>query len=226
LAYIRVIIDKSTAPLGLNLDHGKGLDIIKKGIRSGFPSVMFDGSALPYERNLQATRDVVDFCRPLHVTVEAELGVLNDEGLELEETTRSRLFTDPVRAAEFTEYTGIDSLAVSIGNAHGFYRGKPELDLERLERIKKKVSVPLVLHGGSGLSDTEIQMAISLGIAKINIYTEMSSAASSRLEAIIDQTDRPQDYPSMLLQARDAVHDIVVRKMRVFKSSGKARGAV
>jgi len=221
LRYVKAQIAKAKVSVGLNLDHGKSKQVILQGIQAGFPSVMFDGSKLPYSENLRQTKEIVELCHAVGVTVEAELGTLNDDGLEITAAVRDRLFTDPMVAAEFVTETGVDSLAVAIGNAHGFYNGDPNLDFERLQQIRQKVSVPLVLHGGSGISDADFKKAISLGISKINIYTDMSAAAFQRVKEITAMNDQPGDYPSMLYQARLAVEKVVKEKMRVFGSEGK-----
>ena len=222
LNYVKSQIAKSRVPVGLNLDHGLSREVILQGIRAGFPSVMFDGSKLPYAENRQATRDIVEICRACEVTVEAELGTLNDEGLELTAATRERLFTDPDKAAEFVEHTGVDALAVAIGNAHGFYQGEPKLDFQRLQAIAGKVSVPLVLHGGSGIPPEDFRKAISLGISKVNIYTEMSAAAAAFVQKTTRDSSGPLDYPALLLQARQAVKRVVQEKIHIFGSAGKA----
>ena len=225
LRYIKAQIAKAKVPVCLNLDHGKSKQVILQGIQAGFPSVMFDGSKLPYSENLRQTKEIVELCHAVGVTVEAELGTLNDEGLEITAAMRDRLFTDPNIAAEFVAETGVDALAVAIGNAHGFYKGDPNLDFERLEQIREKVPVPLVLHGGSGISDADFKRAISLGINKINIYTDMSAAAFQRVKEITASNVQPVDYPSMLYQARLAVEKVVQEKMRLFGSVGKGDGS-
>jgi len=222
LAYVKAQIARTRVPVGLNLDHGLSREVILQGIRAGFPSVMFDGSKLPYSENLQATRDIVQICRACDITVEAELGTLNDEGLELTAATRERLFTDPDKAAEFVDHTGVDALAVAIGNAHGFYKGEPKLDFQRLQAIAGKVAVPLVLHGGSGIPPDDFRKAISLGICKVNIYTEMSAAAAAFVQNTTRDSSGPLDYPSLLLQARQAVKQVVQEKISIFGSDGKA----
>ena len=222
IRYIKAQIGKTSVPVGLNLDHGVSREVILQGIQAGFPSVMFDGSRLPYAENIEKTRDIVAICKAIDVTVEAELGMLNDEGLELTSETQDRLFTDPDAAAEFVAETGVDALAVSIGNAHGFYKGEPKLDFERLQQISEKVPVPLVLHGGSGISEADLQKAISIGISKINIYTEMSAAALQRVKQLSENDKDFADYPRVLFQARQAVKDLVKSKMKIFGSAGKA----
>jgi fructose-bisphosphate aldolase class II len=221
LAYVKAQIAKTPVPVGLNLDHGTSLDVILQGIQAGFPSVMYDGSRHAFAENLKRTREVVQLCKPCGVTVEAELGTLNDEGLSLTEENQDLMFTDPDAAAQFVEESGVDALAVSIGNAHGFYRGEPQLDLQRLGAIANATPVPLVLHGGSGISDDDFQTAISTGICKINIYTEMSAAASDRIRQLTGAEDHV-DYPSLLLEARQSVKSVVVHRMQTFRSSGKA----
>jgi fructose-bisphosphate aldolase, class II len=222
LDYVKSQIAKTKVPIGLNLDHGISTNIILQGIQAGFPSVMFDGSKLPFKENLSKTKSIVKMCQACNVTVEAELGTLNDEGVEITDHNRDQLFTDPNKSEEFVSETKVNALAVAIGNAHGFYKGTPALDFKRLEIIAHKVDVPLVLHGGSGISDDDFKKAISLGISKINIYTEMSAAASTCVKAKTAQQQNPLDYPTLLSKARLAVKDIVVNKMRTFSSSGKA----
>jgi len=221
LRYVKEQLAEISVPVGLNLDHGTSFDVILQGIQAGFPSVMYDGSKLTFAENLKTTREVVRLCEPCGVTVEAELGTLNDEGLNLTQANQDLLFTDPIAAARFVEQSGVHALAVSVGNAHGFYRGEPQLDFERLEKIADATPVPLVLHGGSGISDDDFRTAISLGICKINIYTEMSAAASNRVRELIGSQDR-MDYPSLLMEARESVKAVVVHKLRTFGSSGKA----
>jgi fructose-bisphosphate aldolase, class II len=222
IEYVKTQIAKCRVPVGLNLDHGAAPEVVLKGIQYGFPSVMFDGSKLPYQMNLDTTKALAQICRSLDVTLEAELGTLNDEGLELTQGNQDKLFTDPDKAAEFVQASGVNALAVSIGNAHGFYKGVPKLDFNRLSGIAQKTNIPLVLHGGSGISDADLQKAISLGIHKINIYTEMSAAAWEQVNTTVRQSDGYHDYPQLLLKARSAVKEVVRSKMRVFGSSGKA----
>ena len=143
--YIRTEADKLSVPVVLNLDHGTSMDGIAHAIRNGFSSVMYDGSSLPYQENLENTRKVVEICKPLGISVEAELGsVGGPEESGAAGTVDRSLFTDPGLAAEFTEATGIDALAVAIGNVHGKYKGEPKLDFELLDTIQKSISVPTV----------------------------------------------------------------------------------
>ena len=214
--YVKSQIVKCTVPVGLHLDHGKSEEIILKGIQAGFPSVMFDGSRFSFEENVRRTRQVVEMCHQVGVTVEAELGTLNDEAVEWNTENRQKWMTDPQAAGQFVRETGVDALAVSIGNAHGIYKGTPKLDFPRLRAIRDAVPVPLVLHGGSGLSEDDFRKAILCGINKINIYTDMSVAASQQAKAILIASELPVDYPTILFQARQAVKQVVREKIRIF----------
>lgn len=152
-------------PVVLNLNHGLHFESVVRALRLGFSSVMFDGSTLSYEENVRQTREVVKMCHAVGVSVEAELGAVGgDEGGALYGEADSAKFTDPAIAREFVDSTGIDALAVAIGNAHGKYKGEPKLDFDRLSAISQQTGIPLVLHGGSGISDADFRRAISLGI--------------------------------------------------------------
>lgn len=220
--YIRSQVVKASVPVALNLDHGTSREIILKGIRYGFPSVMFDGSKLIFEENVDRTREVVELCHPLGITVEAELGMLNDEELDITSKTAKDMLTDPDKAAEFVTVTNVDALAVAIGNAHGFYKGRPKLDFARLRQIRARTDVPLVLHGGSGLPNADLKEAIRDGITKINIYTEMGAAAVACVKDIVTNQKAEIDYPWLLSQARQAVKKVVKEKIQIIGSSGKA----
>lgn len=174
---------EATVPVAVHYDHGQQFENIIKIMHYGFTSVMFDGSTLPYEENVRRTQEVVRIARILGVSVEAELGhVGGAEGGPGGEDDPQAGYTDVNQAADFVARTGVDALAVAIGTAHGVYRTRPKLDLERLAAIKKRVGIPLVLHGGSGLSDDDFRQAIARGIAKINIFTDMSLAAVDQLK--------------------------------------------
>ncbi len=225
VGYISALAAKSPVPVALNLDHGRDKNVILKAIRCGFPSVMIDGSRLPFEENVALTRQIVELCTPLHIAVEAELGTLNDKGPKLDHKIQQKMFTDPDAARDFVLRTGVRALAISIGNAHGVYRGGPCLDFNLLKKLRDRVPVPLVLHGGSGLSEADFQTSIQQGINKINIYTEMSMAALDQVRTQIMDGDETKDYPTLLASAREAVKQTVKRKMRTFGSSERARDA-
>lgn len=211
-------------PVVLNLDHGLHFDAVVQALRLGFSSVMFDGSTLEYDENIRQTREVVKMCHAVGVSVEAELGAVGgDEGGALYGEADEAKFTDPAIARDFVDRTGIDALAVAIGNAHGKYKGEPKLDFDRLSAIRQQTGLPLVLHGGSGISDDDFRKAISLGIHKINFYTGMSQAALGAVEQRMTNR-RPiyDEFAELLLGIEEAITDVVARQMRIFGSNGKA----
>lgn len=159
----------------LHLDHAKSFSCILKAIRAGFSSVMYDGSLGSFQDNVEQTRYVVDLAHTVGVSVEAELGAVA-AGDDTDEEDAAEQLTDPSLAAQFVDLTHVDALAVSVGTVHGLYRGEPKIDLERLQEIRSQVAIPLVLHGGSGTPEAILREAISLGVAKVNVNTEVSKA--------------------------------------------------
>ncbi|RPI28962.1 MAG: ketose-bisphosphate aldolase [Acidobacteria bacterium] len=221
---ILAMAHRSSVPVVLHLDHGGTFEGVLRSLRTGFTSVMFDGSKLDYGENVRQTREVVRVCAALKVPVEAELGAVGgSETGRVEGTADAGLFTDPDQARDFVGRTGVDALAVAIGNVHGKYRGEPKLDFDRLRRIREKAEVPLVLHGGTGISADDFRRAMALGIAKINVYTGMSQAG---LQAVGDfcrnMGDGYHDYPLMLSQLKARVRCVVDAHIDMFGSAGKA----
>lgn len=225
-AYVLHRAKKSNLPITLNLDHGLSFETVKKAISCGFTSVMFDGSHLPYEENIRQTQEVVNYCRDYNISVEAELGAVGgDEGGNLVGAASEALYTNVAQAKEFVDSTGIDCLAVAIGNSHGKYKGVPKLDFDRLSEINQTVGIPLVLHGGSGLSVSDFQTTIEKGICKINFYTGMSQAAISSIAANIDNQELAQKYDHYLLmmkQVQAAIAESVTTQMEIYHSCQKA----
>lgn len=221
---IQSIAQRATVPMALHLDHGLSLTSVQRALANGFTSAMFDGSKLSFEKNVRQTRLVVELCRDHGVSVEAELGAVGgDEGGGLESQANPALFTDPQQAKEFVEKTGIDALAVAIGNSHGKYKGEPRLDFARLQHINELCGVPLVLHGGSGISEADFKRAVSLGIAKINFYTGMSQVALQAASNFMAQSSgRYHDYPMLMLSIKKAVAETVAEQMRIFGSISRA----
>lgn len=215
---------KHDIPVVLNLDHGLHFEAVMQAIRLGFTSVMFDGSTLSYEENIRQTREVVRAAHAVGVSVEAELGAVGgDEGGALFGEADSEKFTDPRLAAEFVRETGIDTLAVAIGNAHGKYKGDPKLEFDRLAAIRQQAGVPLVLHGGSGISDADFRRAISLGIHKINFYTGMSQAALDAVEhSLASRNTRYDEFAELLMAVEKAICETVMQQMKIFGSVGQA----
>lgn len=249
LAYLSKIVktasEAAPVPMSLHLDHGEDFDTAQKCIDAGFTSVMIDGSHLKFEDNIALTKRVVDIAHPKGVSVEAELGRLAG----VEESTieeKDAILTDPNVAAEFVEKTEVDALAVAIGTSHGAYKFKtePKLDFGRLELIKEKVDIPLVLHGASsvpswiiekaakygaqlegakGIPEDHIRKAITMGIAKINIDTDLRLAFTATVREVLAKSPKEFDPRKILGPAKEAMKEVVKAKMRLFGSSGKAR---
>jgi fructose-bisphosphate aldolase class II len=248
LAYLSKIVrtaaESFSVPMSLHLDHGEDFETVAKCIEAGFTSVMIDGSFLKFGDNVAITKRVVDFAHSKGVSVEAELGRL--AGVE-EKTVEEKeaVLTDPDAALDFVRRTGVDALAVAIGTSHGAYKfkGEPKLDFERLKRIKEKVDVPLVLHGASsvpqwivdkaqkygaelegarGIPEEHIKKAISLGITKINIDTDLRLAFTATIREVLAKFPKEFDPRKILGPAKEAMKEVVRAKMRLFGSSGKA----
>ncbi len=221
---IKMAARRIDVPVVLNLDHGLNFETVVKAIKWGFTSVMFDGSTLSYEENLKQTQEIVKIAHAVGVSVEAELGAVGgDEGGGLYGSADEKYFTDPKLAKEFVEKTNIDCLAVAIGNAHGLYKGKPKLDFARLKEIAEQTQLPLVLHGGSGISDDDFRKAIGLGIHKINFYTGMSQVAIESLKESLNNPSPSYDhYAESLASVEKSVQKTVEEQMDIFGSSGKA----
>lgn len=208
-------------PLSLHLDHHEDFDDIKYKVDAGIRSAMIDGSHLSFEENVKLVKSVVEFCHKNDVSVEAELGRLGGAEDDLVVDEKDTLYTNPKQALEFVEITGIDSLAVAIGTAHGLYKSEPKLDFERLEEIRNIVSIPLVLHGASGLSDEDIQRAISLGICKVNVATELKIAFSGALKEYFKENPDAEDPRKYMKPAKAAMKEVVKKVIRVCGSQDK-----
>ncbi len=214
----------SPVPVAINLDHGLTLDAVNRALKSGFTSIMFDGSKYGFEENINKTSEIVKLCHSKGVSVEAELGAVGgEEGGGLIGSVDRSLMTNPEQAERFVNETTIDALAVAIGNCHGKYKGDPDLAFDLLEKIRNKVSCPLVLHGGSGISEKDFKKAISLGIAKINFYTGMSQSAIFALQEAVQKAGQAyNDYPLIMEAVRVSVKKTVMQQMDIFGSSNKA----
>lgn len=221
-ALARVAAEGATVPVALHLDHGTSFEQVMLCIRKGFSSVMIDGSKLPFEENIALTKRVIDVARAVGVSVEAELGKIGGTEDDIHVAARDALFTNPDEAKEFVERTGVDALAIAIGTAHGQYKGVPELDFARLEKIRSMVSVPIVLHGSSGVPDEAIIKAISLGVCKVNIDTNIREAFVQAARDVLNKDAKEIDPRKMLGPSREAATEIIREKIRIFGSPGKA----
>lgn len=241
---VRSAAESSPVPMSLHLDHGEEIETVSKCLEAGFTSVMIDGSHLKFEENVALTKRVLCLAHQKGVSVEGELGRL--AGVE-EKTVEEReaFLTDSEDAERFVRLTGVDALAVSIGTSHGAYKfkGEPQLDFERLKLIREKVDVPLVLHGASnvpawiiekaanygaqlagarGIPEEHIKKAISLGITKINIDTDLRLAFTATVREVLAKSPKEFDPRKILGPAKEAMKEVVKGKMRLFESSGRA----
>lgn len=188
-AYLRTMAETVDVPVSVMLDHGTSVEQCIKAISFGFTDVMFDGSSLALPENMLKTREVVSYAHERGIGVEAELGHVGTAGEYEELASKKKGFTDPESVSPFIEATGVDFLAVAFGTAHGIYLSEPHLDLDLVKTIAQKVTVPLVMHGGSGLSDDQFQQAIAAGIAKINIATHLVVQSTADLKKTAAETD-------------------------------------
>jgi fructose-bisphosphate aldolase class II len=214
---------RSSVPIAIHWDHGANYNQILTAIRTGFTSVMIDGSMLPFEDNIALSKKVVDTAHEVGLSVEAELGTIGKTDGESEEGSDAIIYTNPADAVTFVRATGVDSLAIAIGTYHGIYPAtlKPELKLDLLKEIQKRVKIPLVLHGGSNNPDNEIAQAVKLGINKINISSDIKVAYHTKMrEVLADESLRePLTIQPPCIEAMKAVAG---QKIELFEAAGKA----
>ena len=212
---------KATVPVCLHLDHGSSFELAAKAIQVGYTSVMIDGSHEDFEHNVEVSKRVADVGKACGIPVEAELGKVGGKEDDLEADADTN--TDPQEAKEFVERTGVTSLAVAIGTAHGFYAGTPVLDKERVSEIKKLVSVPLVLHGASGLSDEDVRECVQRGMCKVNFATELRVAYTDAGKKLLKEKPETFDPKKMGVVGMEAVKELVKSRMKVCGCDGKAK---
>ena len=212
---------KATVPVVMHLDHGSSFDLALRCFRAGYTSVMIDGSHDPFEANISVTKAVVDACHAGNVPVEAELGKVGGKEDDLDGGSGNG-YTVPSEAAEFVEKTGVDSLAVAIGTAHGVYKGIPKLDLERISQIREVVSVPLVLHGTSGVPDDTVRECIARGMCKVNYATDLRIAFTKGVKEYLSANPDVYDPKKYSAKGRELVKQYVMQKILVCGSNGRA----
>lgn len=217
---VKTAAEAASVPVALHLDHGTSFELAMQALRAGYTSIMIDGSHEEYEDNIEMTKKVVDACAPSRIPVEAELGKVG--GKEDDVDGGDGGLTDPLEAKEFVGRTNVSSLAVAIGTAHGVYKGVPKLDIERLKEISRVVDIPLVLHGGSGLSEDAIKECIKLGICKVNYATELRIAFSDGVKEVILENPDVIDPKKFNGVAREKVKQMAISKMKICGSVGKA----
>jgi len=218
----RIAAEKATVPIALHLDHGTSFEQCMLCLRAGFSSVMIDGSKHTLEDNIALTKKVIDTVRPVGLSVEGELGKIGGTEDDITVADRDAMFTDPEEAERFWRATDVDALAVAIGTAHGRYKGVPKLDFDRLKAIKQRVEAPIVLHGSSGVPDEAIREAISLGVAKVNIDTNIREVFTNIMRQKLMENPEDVDVRKVLGPAREGMIEIVREKIRLFGASGKA----
>lgn len=205
-------------PVGLHLDHCSDFNYIKRAIDAGFPSVMYDGSTLSIDENLRNTKEVVEYAHARDVDVEAELGCVGFADNEQDQSNVD-MYTSPETAKRFCEETGCDSIAVAIGSAHGFYTKAPKLDLERLNLINTATDVPLVLHGGSGIPDDQLDKAFTMGINKFNVGTEFLRTHYTAIEDFMKENNANKHLlmQDIAIPAQEALKEYLREKMLLTK---------
>ena len=223
--YLQAIVEttakKYNVPVALHLDHHEEFDAIKESIDLGTKSVMIDASSLPYEENIEKVKKVVAYAHLHDVTVEGELGRLGGREDDLVVDEKDSMYTNPAQAADYVARTGIDSLAVAIGTAHGLYKEEPKLDFDRLAEIREEVSVPLVLHGASGVPGDAVRRAIELGICKVNIATELKIPYSQELRKTLVENPEANDPRIYTKEAKEAMAAVVEEKIRMCNSQNR-----
>ena len=218
---------RAKVPVALHLDHGSTLERCVQALRLGFTSVMYDASAKSFEENVEETKEIVKIAHAVGASVEAELGhiftseVVHGEGGDSDSKddyeNLDDIYTDPQVAKEFVEKTGVDCLAVAFGTTHGVYLTEPKLDLPRVARIRDAANVPLVMHGGYGVSDEDYKVAIENGICKVNYYTYMNTAGGRASKEYWEDEEKPLFYDSMSLAATEAIKEDVKKAIKVFQ---------
>jgi 6-phospho-5-dehydro-2-deoxy-D-gluconate aldolase len=216
----RIVEEKNiTVPVALHLDHGSSVERCKEAIDAGYTSVMIDGSHHPIDENIEMTKQVTEYAKPHGVSVEAEVGTVggNEDGL-----IGGIQYADPEECVRIVNETGIDALAAALGSVHGPYQGEPKLGFDEMKKISELTNVPLVLHGGSGIPDYQIQKAIELGHSKINVNTECLQAWTKAIREVLHNDAATFDARTILTPGKEAVKQIVKAKIKEFKSSHKA----
>ncbi len=220
LAHLLIPMAKSaTVPVVVHLDHGLNENTCRKAIELGFSSIMYDCSTYSYEENIERVAKMAKFAHDNGVTIEAELGHVGDNGIDTESNDPTLYYTQPEQAKEFIDATKVDALAIAVGTAHGAYKLPPKLDFNRIRKIATNTDIPLVLHGGSGLSDLDFKTAIKEGISKINIFTDINLAGA---KAAYNTYDEGKGLTDLIPNIVEAIEETTVQKMKLFNSINKA----
>ena len=218
--YLIPMARKASVPVAVHYDHGLTFEKCMEALKLGFSSVMYDCSTASYEENLAKVAEMVRICHAMDVTVEGELGHVGDNEGAGKLENPSDYYTDPAVAADFVQKTGVDALAVAVGNAHGDYKFPPKLDFERITAIREATGTPLVLHGGSGLSDDDFREAVRRGVCKINIFTDLDKAGKAGIEEGLKQG--AASMMGLIPYEIEAMQEVVRNKISLFGSIGHA----
>lgn len=222
--YLIPMAKKANVPVVVHLDHGLRKETCIKALELGFTSIMYDCSTDSYEENVRKVKEMADIAHSYGATIEGELGHVGDNEGSAEGSSHltdpSAFYTDPRQAKDFVEKTGVDALAIAVGTAHGAYKLPPKLDFERIQTIRKTIDVPLVLHGGSGLTDADFKKAIEKGISKINIFTDINIAAVKAEFKAFESMDK--GIIDLIPAAVEAIKQEVIKKLELFSSVGKS----
>ncbi|HZQ06480.1 MAG TPA: class II fructose-bisphosphate aldolase [Anaerolineae bacterium] len=221
VALTRAAAEAAAVPIALHLDHGTQLEAIERGLAAGFTSIMVDGSRLALEENIRLTRRAVEMAHRVGIPVEAELGRLSGSEDAARVIEPAGELTKPDQVEQFVQETAVDALAVCIGNVHGFYIGEPQLDFARLAAIRQQTTVPLVLHGTSGLSDQTIKELVARGVVKFNLNTELRVRFFDTLGKAIDKPHPTYDLRQLMNPVMDAIAELVASKLELFGSAAK-----
>ena len=218
--YLIPMAKQAKVPVAVHYDHGLTFNRCMEALRLGFTSIMYDCSTAPYEENLENVAEMVKICHAMGATVEGELGHVGDNEGAGKLSNPSDFFTDPAVAADFVGRTGVDALAVAVGNAHGDYKFPPKLDFQRITDISGITGVPLVLHGGSGLADSDFREAVARGVSKINIFTDLDKAGKAGVEQGL--REGAATLMQLMPHAIEAMSAVVRNKIELFGSAGRA----
>ena len=221
LANVATAAKNAKVPVAMHLDHGSSFELAMQALRQGYTSIMIDCSHSVFEENIDITKSVVDACKPSNIPVEAELGKVGGKEDDLDGGAGG--YTDPKEALEFVQKTGVDSLAVAIGTAHGVYKGEPKLDLDRLAEIREIVDVPLVLHGASGLSEEAVKESIKRGICKVNFATELRIAYTEGVKNLLTEKPETIDPKKYGAVGIEKVKELVKNRMMMCGCQNKAQ---
>lgn len=215
VAISKAAAKKYDIPIALHLDHCTDLEFLKDCVRAGYKSVMIDASLEDFQKNIDVTREAISFAHKYDATVEAELGKLGGQEDDIIVDEKDSMFTDPDMALEFVKKTGVDSLAVAIGTAHGVYKSEPKLDFDRLQKMNGIIDIPLVLHGASGVDSASVKRAIENGICKVNIATELKIPYADTVKQYFKDNPEANDPRNYLTPAKEKMTEVVIEKIKM-----------